>query len=74
MQQIFISNEGDDTRDGLTRETAIKSWKRLMQLSRGGTQWVLMEGNATEKRLDEEAVSTSMMLRGSGASADAVSR
>jgi hypothetical protein len=55
MMQIFVSNAGDDTKDGLTRETAIKSWKRLMQLSRGNAEWVYMEDGATRERLEREA-------------------
>ena len=40
MQQVFVSNHGVDANDGRSRENPIKSWKRLMQLSRGGTEWV----------------------------------
>jgi hypothetical protein len=55
VQQIFVSNNGDDSEDGLSRETAIKSRKRLMQLSVGNIEWVLMEGKATQERLEMEA-------------------
>ena len=50
MQQIFVSNRGDDSNSGLSRDVPIYSWKRLMQLSRG-----YMEGDATRIRLGEEA-------------------
>ena len=55
MQSIFVSNKGDDANDGRSRESAIKSWKRLLQLSRGGTEWIFMEGPATRARLEKEA-------------------
>ena len=55
IEQIFVSNNGDDSEDGLSRETAIKSRKRLMQLSVGDAEWVLMEGKATQERLEIEA-------------------
>jgi hypothetical protein len=55
VQQLFISNEGDDAKSGLSRDEAIHSWRRLLQLGRGGTEWVLMEGEATQKRLENEA-------------------
>ena len=55
MQQIFVSNHGNDSNDGRSRENPIKSWKRLMQLSRGGPEWVHVEGPATRARLEKEA-------------------
>ena len=55
MQQIFVSNRGDDSNSGLSRDVPIYSWKRLMQLSRGNVRWVYMEGDATRIRLGEEA-------------------
>ena len=51
MKQVFISINGDDSRSRLTRAEAIKSWKRLMQLSKGDAEWVLMEGAVTEDSL-----------------------
>jgi hypothetical protein len=29
MQQIFVSNSGKDENDGLTRQTPVRSWKRV---------------------------------------------
>jgi hypothetical protein len=55
MERIFISNKGDDQKDGLSRENAIKSWKRLMEVSRGNAEWTYVEGNATRERLENEA-------------------
>ena len=51
VKQVFISINGDDSRSGLTRAEAIKSWKRLMQLSKGNAEWVLMEGDSTKDML-----------------------
>ena len=56
MEQIFVSIEGDDSKSGLTREEAIKSWKRLMQLSKGNAEWVLMEGKLTEDSFMKEKI------------------
>jgi hypothetical protein len=55
MQQIFVSNRGDDSNSGLSRDAPIYSWKRLLQLSRGNAQWVYIEGDYTRIRLEEEA-------------------
>ena len=46
MEQIFVSINGDDSRSGLTREEAIKSWKRLMQLSKGNAEWILWKARS----------------------------
>ena len=54
MEQIFVSINGDDSKNGLTRAEAINSWKRLMQLSRGNAEWVLMEGDSTQAMLLRE--------------------
>ena len=56
MKQVFISINGDDSKSGLTREEAVKSWKRLMQLSKGDAEWVLMEGAVTEDSLMKEKI------------------
>jgi catechol 2,3-dioxygenase-like lactoylglutathione lyase family enzyme len=47
---------GDDSKSGLTRAEAIKSWKRLMQLSKGDAEWVFMEGAVTEDSLMKEKI------------------
>ena len=54
MQTIYVSNKGDDKNDGLTTATPVHSWKRYMTLSRGNQELLLMEGEATFKRLKEE--------------------
>ena len=56
MKQVFVSIKGDDSKDGETRKEAIKSWKRLMQLSKGNTEWVFMEGAVTEDSLMKEKI------------------
>jgi hypothetical protein len=35
MQTIYVSNHGDDKNDGLTPETPVHSWRRLMTLCKG---------------------------------------
>jgi len=56
VKQVFISINGDDSKSGLTRAQAIKSWKRLMQLSEGNAEWVFMEGALTEDSLMKEKI------------------
>ena len=56
MKQVFVSINGDDSKTGETREEAIKSWKRLMQLSKGNAEWVFMEGQPTQAMLVSEKV------------------
>ena len=56
MEQVFVSINGDDSRSGLTREEAIKSWNRLMQLSKGNVEWVLMEGSITADSFMKEQI------------------
>ena len=56
MEQIFVSIEGDDSKSGLTREEAVKSWKRLMQLSKGNAEWVLIEGALTDDSFMKEKI------------------
>ena len=55
---IYISNSGDDKNDGLTKETAVYSWKRACALSDGTN-----EVDATEpgvlKRITQEVVEMS---------------
>jgi hypothetical protein len=56
VKQVFISINGDDSKSGLTREEAVKSWKRLMQLSKGDAEWVFMEGAVTKDSLMKEKI------------------
>jgi hypothetical protein len=55
MQTIYVSNKGDDANDGLTLQTPVHSWKRVMQLCRGNQAIFLVEGNETFVRLKEES-------------------
>ena len=51
MKAVFISNNGDDRKDGSTKVAAVKSLKRLNQLSNGNAEWHFVEGRATWDRL-----------------------
>jgi hypothetical protein len=53
MQQIFVSNSGNDENDGLTRQTPVRSWKRVTGL-RNNNEMFLMEGDSTLMRLKKE--------------------
>jgi hypothetical protein len=54
MNRIYISDHGDDKNDGRTRETAIYSWKRAIELCDSNAEANLMQGDATLQRLTEE--------------------
>ena len=54
MQTIYVSNHGDDKNDGLTPETPVHSWRRLMTLCKGNQAMHLMEGDFTLLRLKAE--------------------
>ena len=54
MQQIFVSNSGNDANDGLTRQTPVRSWKRVEGLRKGNNEMFLMEGDSTLMRLKKE--------------------
>ena len=53
MTRIYISQHGSDRNDGLTRETAIYSWKKARKLS-GGHIEIKVDSTATRRRLMEE--------------------
>jgi hypothetical protein len=55
MQQVYVSDKGDDKNDGLSLEAPIKSLKRLCILW-SGRELVLMEGRETFNRLVDEMV------------------
>jgi hypothetical protein len=38
MLTIYISEVGDDTHDGLTLKTAVRSWQRALALSGGDSE------------------------------------
>ena len=55
MQQVYVSDKGDDNNDGLSLEAPIKPLKRLCVLW-SGRELVLMEGRETFNRLVDEMV------------------
>ena len=55
MQQVYVSDTGDDENDGLSQEAPIKSLKRLCVLW-SGRELVLIEGRETFNRLVDEMV------------------
>ena len=55
MQQVCVSDKGDDKNDGLSLEAPIKSLNRLCVLW-SGRELVLMEGRETFNRLVDEMV------------------
>jgi hypothetical protein len=54
MQTIFVSNNGDDQNDGLSRQTPVFSWERLCSLCTGDHEMFLLEGADTLTRLGHE--------------------
>ena len=55
MQQVYVSDKGDDKNDGHSLEAPIKSLKRLCVLW-SGRELVLMEGRETFNKLVDEMV------------------
>ena len=55
MQQVYVSDKGDDKNDGLSLEAPIKSLNRLCVLW-SGRELVLMEGRETFNKLVDEMV------------------
>jgi hypothetical protein len=55
MTRIYISERGSDSNDGLTRETAIHSWKKARKLSNAHME-ISVDGSATRKRLIQETL------------------
>ena len=55
MEQVYVSDKGDDKNDGLSLEAPIKSLKRLCVLW-SGRELVLMEGRETFNKLVDEMV------------------
>jgi hypothetical protein len=55
MQQVYVSDKGEDENDGLSPEAPVKSLKRLYVLW-SGRELVLMEGRETFNRLVDEMV------------------
>ena len=55
VQQVYVSDKGDDKNDGLSLEAPIKSLKRLCVLW-SSRELVLMEGRETFNKLVDEMV------------------
>ena len=55
MQQVYVSDKGEDVNDGLSPEAPVKSLKRLCVLW-SCRELVLMEGRETFNRLVDEMV------------------
>lgn len=54
MNMICITERGDDNNDGLTLATAVRSWKRALQLAnQTGYGWYI-PSNVTMQRLHAE--------------------
>ena len=52
VEKIFVSNDGDDSKNGTSRPEAIKSQKRLEELCKiGNPEVILMQGLKTSARL-----------------------
>jgi hypothetical protein len=45
MRKIYVSDSGNDQDDGLTEKTAIRSWRRFIELCEGNDEIIIM-GNA----------------------------
>jgi hypothetical protein len=52
MKTIYISDKGDDDNDGLTRETAVHTWKRATKLAGGDAEIDVRD--ASRERINEE--------------------
>jgi hypothetical protein len=52
MKTIYISDKGDDANDGLTRETAVRSWKLATKLAGGNAEIDMRD--ASRERINEE--------------------
>jgi hypothetical protein len=53
MTRIYISDQGSDRNDGLTKGTPIYSWKRVRKLFSGHIE-ICVDSAATRKRLMRE--------------------
>jgi hypothetical protein len=52
MTRIYVSENGSDKNDGLTKQTPIYSWKRARKIS--GHMEISVDGASTRKRLMKE--------------------
>jgi hypothetical protein len=52
MKTIYISDKGDDNNDGLTRDTAIYSWKLATKLADGEAEIDMRD--ASRERINDE--------------------
>jgi hypothetical protein len=49
MRKIYVSDNGNDTDDGLTAKTPIRSWQRFIQLCEGNDEIIIMGNGDTGK-------------------------
>ena len=52
MTRIYISDDGDDRNDGLSKETAIYSWQRAVKLCDGNTDRLSFSHSTKSRPLD----------------------
>jgi predicted ATP-dependent Lon-type protease len=68
MRKIYVSDSGNDTSDGLTHKTPIRSWKRFIQLCEGNDEIIIMGNADTGKmRLIAEIDKKGRIAQGEGA-------
>jgi hypothetical protein len=53
MSRIYVSDHGSDTNDGLSKQTAIYSWKRARKLFPGHME-ITVDSASARKRLMKE--------------------
>ena len=55
MKVVYVSNGGDDKKDGLSAETAVYSWKRAKKV-RGGDNSIeiFIAAGAIDRTVDED--------------------
>jgi hypothetical protein len=65
MRKIYVSDSGNDKDDGLTENTAIRSWQRFIELCEGNDEIIIMGNAATGKmRLIAEIDKKARIARG----------
>jgi hypothetical protein len=65
MRKIYVSDNGNDSNDGLTEKTPIRSWQRFIQLCEGNDEIIIMGDVDTGKmRLIAEIDKKGRLARG----------
>jgi hypothetical protein len=49
MRKIYVSDSGNDTNDGCTDKTPIRSWERFIHLCEGNDEIIIMGATAIGK-------------------------